>query len=98
MDFINSIARARGTEQVLIDLITDDKNCGDVLDVYKYPGPKSPRPEDKRAAALRKFGGFSLLLEGHTWTKRTWGYREMKNTENLTAGYEKLIAKAWELN
>ncbi len=24
MDFINSIARARGTEQVLIDLITDD--------------------------------------------------------------------------
>ena len=32
MDFINSIARARGTEQVLIDLITDDPVYLDIMD------------------------------------------------------------------
>ncbi len=32
MDFINSIARARGTEQVLIDLITDDAVYLEIMD------------------------------------------------------------------
>jgi uroporphyrinogen decarboxylase len=32
MDFINSIARARGTEQVLIDLITDDSVYLEIMD------------------------------------------------------------------
>jgi len=32
MDFINSIARARGTEQVLIDLITDDPVYLEIMD------------------------------------------------------------------
>jgi uroporphyrinogen decarboxylase len=32
MDFINSIARARGTEQVLIDLITDDPIYLEIMD------------------------------------------------------------------
>jgi uroporphyrinogen decarboxylase len=32
MDFINSIARARGTEQVLIDLITDDPVYMEIMD------------------------------------------------------------------
>jgi len=32
MDFINSIARARGTEQVLIDLITDDPVYVEIMD------------------------------------------------------------------
>jgi uroporphyrinogen decarboxylase len=33
MDFINSIARARGTEQVLIDLITDDPVYLEIMEV-----------------------------------------------------------------
>jgi uroporphyrinogen decarboxylase len=33
MDFINSIARARGTEQVLVDLITDDPVYLEIMDV-----------------------------------------------------------------
>ena len=32
MDFINTIARARGTEQVLIDLITDDPVYLEIMD------------------------------------------------------------------
>lgn len=37
MDFINSIARARGTEQVLIDLITDDPVYLDIMEArFKF--------------------------------------------------------------
>ncbi len=76
----------------------DDKNCGDVIDKHTYPGPDSPKPEENRAAVLGEFGGLGLPVEGHTWTQKTWGYEGTKNIEDLTSGYEKLLAKAWELN
>ena len=76
----------------------DDKNCGDVIDKHTYPGPDSPKPEDNRAAVLGEFGGLGLPVEGHTWTKKTWGYEGTKNIEDLTKGYEKLLRKSWELN
>ncbi len=76
----------------------DDKNCGDVIDKHSYPGPESPKPEEKRAAVLGEFGGLGLPMEGHTWTKKTWGYEGTKNIEDLTKGYEKLLSKSWELN
>jgi hypothetical protein len=76
----------------------DDKNCGDVIDMHNYPGPGSPKPEDKRAAVLGEFGGLGLPIEGHTWSKKTWGYEGTKNIEDLTLGYEKLLKKAWKLN
>jgi len=76
----------------------DDKNCGDVIDKHSYPGPESPKPEANRAAVLGEFGGLGLPVDGHTWSKKTWGYQGTKSIEDLTAGYEKLLAKAWELN
>ncbi len=76
----------------------DDKNCGDVIDKHSYPGPESPKPEDNRAAVLGEFGGLGLPVDGHTWTKKTWGYEGTKNIEDLTKGYEKLLRKSWELN
>ena len=76
----------------------DDKNCGDVIDKHSYPGPESPKPEENRAAVLGEFGGLGLPVDGHTWTKKTWGYEGTKNIEDLTKGYEKLLGKAWELN
>ena len=75
-----------------------DKNCGDVIDKHSYPGPESPKPEENRAAVLGEFGGLGLPVDGHTWTKKTWGYEGTKNIEDLTKGYEKLLGKAWELN
>ena len=76
----------------------DDKNCGDVIDKHSYPGPESPKPEANRAAVLGEFGGLGLPVDGHTWSKKTWGYEGTKSIEDLTAGYEKLLAKAWQLN
>ena len=76
----------------------DDKNCGDVIDKHSYPGPESPKPEENRAAVLGEFGGLGLPVDGHTWTKKTWGYEGTKNIEDLTSAYEKLLGKSWELN
>ena len=75
----------------------DDKNCGDGIDKHSYPGPDSPKPEEHRAAVLGEFGGLGLPVDGHTWSKKTWGYEGTKNIEDLTLGYEKLLAKAWAL-
>ncbi len=74
-----------------------DKNCGDVIDIHIYPGPESPKPEANRAAVLGEFGGLGLPVDGHTWSKKTWGYEGTQNIEDLTASYEKLLVKAWEL-
>ncbi len=75
-----------------------DKQCGDVIDKHSYPGPESPKPEENRAAVLGEFGGLGLPIEGHTWSQKTWGYKDTKNTQDLTLGYEKLLEKSWLLN
>ena len=75
-----------------------DKNCGDVIDMHKYPGPDSPKPEENRAAVLGEFGGLGLSVDGHRWADASWGYKGTQNFEALTRGYEKLLAKAWKLN
>jgi beta-galactosidase/beta-glucuronidase len=72
--------------------------CGDVYDQHTYPGPSSPKPEADRAAVLGEFGGLGLAIDGHHWAQRTWGYKGMKNVEELTTRYEELLARAWELN
>jgi hypothetical protein len=74
-----------------------DRNCGDVIDMHNYPGPGSPKPEAMRAAVLGEFGGLGLPVDGHTWSKQTWGYKGMQSREELTRNYEKLLAKAWLL-
>jgi hypothetical protein len=74
-----------------------DKNCGDVIDMHNYPGPGSPAPEENRAAVLGEFGGLGLSVDGHRWGGPTWGYKGTSNIEALTRGYEKLLAKSWEL-
>jgi hypothetical protein len=74
-----------------------DQKCGDVIDMHNYPGPGSPKPEATRAAVLGEFGGLGLGVDGHTWTKQTWGYRGMSSREDLTRSYVKLLTKAWAL-
>ncbi len=76
----------------------NDMKVGDVHDLHKYPGPGSPEPEPTRAAVLGEFGGLGLPMESHLWVKdRNWGYRVMKNREELTRRYERLLAEVWRL-
>jgi beta-galactosidase/beta-glucuronidase len=74
-----------------------DKNAGDVIDIHKYPGPASPEPETNRAAVLGEFGGLGLGVDGHTWTKKTWGYQGMDTRKDLTKRYVSLLGKVLEL-
>jgi hypothetical protein len=74
-----------------------DRNCGDLVDMHKYPGPGSPQPEPLRAAVLGEFGGLGLAIPGHTWTKQSWGYKGAKSQADLSRAYVKLWQKAWQL-
>jgi Glycosyl hydrolases family 2, TIM barrel domain/Glycosyl hydrolases family 2, sugar binding domain/Glycosyl hydrolases family 2 len=75
----------------------NDMNCGDVHDIHVYPGPGAPPLEENRAAVLGEFGGLGLGVDGHTWSKQTWGYRGTASQEDLTRKYERLLREAWRL-
>lgn len=71
-----------------------DRGVGDVHDWHVYPGPGSPKPEDKRAAVLSEFGGLGLPVEGHTWTpKGNWGYKSYTDSKSLTDAYVDLLRR-----
>jgi hypothetical protein len=54
-------------------------------------------PENRRAAVLGEFGGLGLRIDGHTWTKETWGYRGTRDRADLTRRYEKLLQGVYRL-
>jgi hypothetical protein len=74
-----------------------DKKAGDVIDMHNYPGPGSPPVEAGRAAVLGEFGGLGLAVEGHTWSRQTWGYQGMSDSKKLGNQYARLLSKAWTL-
>ena len=57
-----------------------DRKVGDLYDIHVYPGPGCPDSDGKRALVLGEFGGLGLQIEGHTWDKKIWGYRGVKET------------------
>ena len=75
----------------------NDKPVGDVIDLHQYPGPAAPPRQENRAGVLGEFGGLALGVDGHTWAKKTWGYRETTSREDLTHRYVDLLKQAWKL-
>ncbi|MBN2448303.1 MAG: glycoside hydrolase family 2, partial [Phycisphaerae bacterium] len=72
----------------------NDVGVGDVHDIHSYPGPASPKPEEKRAAVLGEFGGLGLPLAGHTWqAEKNWGYRSYEDSAALTDAYVTLLER-----
>lgn len=74
-----------------------DRGVGDVHDWHVYPGPGSPKPEEKRAAVLGEFGGLGLPTKDHMWTDKHWGYQGTRDSADLTRKYERLLQKVYEL-
>jgi hypothetical protein len=74
-----------------------DMNVGDVRDIHVYPGPGAPPVEKERAGVLGEFGGLGLGVDGHTWAKKTWGYRGAASKEDLTRKYERLLKQVYQL-
>ena len=65
-----------------------NRGTGNVNDIHHYPDPACPPTEEKRAIVLGEFGGLGLPLQGHTWEKKNWGYRNMEDTLQLLSRYE----------
>jgi len=72
-----------------------DRRVGDIHDVHKYPGPKKPKNEEKRAVVLGEFGGFGRPVKGHLWREKgSWGHHGKTDTEELmTKNYLDLLEK-----
>jgi hypothetical protein len=75
----------------------NDRKVGDMHDIHVYPGPGAPPIETKRAGVLGEFGGLGLGIEGHTWDKKTWGYRGVRDKAELVRRYERLLRRVQEL-
>ena len=71
--------------------------AGDVMDIHSYPKPAAPNAESGRAIVLGEFGGLGLALPGHTWQKEHWGYRGMRDVEELASTYEGFLASVRSL-
>ncbi|MGI6401967.1 MAG: sugar-binding domain-containing protein [Thermoguttaceae bacterium] len=69
-----------------------DRDCGDVHDMHRYPGPGMFPPEEDRASVLGEYGGLGLPVKGHSWQEdgRNWGYVTFADQEALFNRYHAL--------
>ena len=58
--------------------------------------PETPEPEEDRAIVLGEFGGLGLPVEKHTWEEKAWGYRNMKDFNELLEKYEEFYSIVWQ--
>ncbi|MCX7700493.1 MAG: beta-galactosidase, partial [Gemmataceae bacterium] len=75
----------------------NDMGVGDVHDVHVYPGPGAPPVESRRAGVLGEFGGLGLSIKGHLWDERTWSYRGVADSADLTRKYAQLLQRVYQL-
>lgn len=70
-----------------------DKGVGDFSSHHVYF--RSPRLHNdrKRVLSLSEFGGYSLFVEGHTYSNKKFGYKKFSSKESLNKGIEKLYRK-----
>jgi len=67
-----------------------DKGGGDLNSRHIYFRKARIKGDGKRVLALTEFGGYSLKINGHTFSKKTFGYKTFKTKEKLTQAIEKL--------
>jgi hypothetical protein len=72
-----------------------DMRVGDLIDMHSYPGPESPKLEPHRAAVLGEFGGLGLVVDGHAWSSRHWGYVMLADQKELASRYARAMEQLW---
>jgi hypothetical protein len=67
-----------------------DQGGGDVKSFHSYLRrfrlPRRRRRE-RRVYALTEYGGYSLVVPGHDWSTREFGYRHFDSAEELAGGF-----------
>lgn len=75
-----------------------DHGVGDVIDMHSYPYANMHPAEEDRVSVLGEFGGLGLVIEDHLWQPdRLFDYIGYEDSESLTAAYEDLFRKVYEL-
>ena len=70
-----------------------DQGFGDFRSLHIYWRPVR-LPKDARCIALTEFGGYSLPIERHyAKNKKAFGYKFLKNKEELEVGLKRLYEK-----
>jgi len=64
-----------------------DMRVGDVVDVHSYPEPRGVERDAERAAVFGEFGGIGYRVENHSWSSKSWGYKNEKEIQGLVAWY-----------
>ncbi|MDO4567535.1 MAG: glycoside hydrolase family 2 TIM barrel-domain containing protein [Clostridia bacterium] len=68
-----------------------DQRIGDTKSLHVYFKPYEFKPDElKRAVMLTEFGGYSLRIEGHSFGKKTFGYKGCATPEELLSALRKL--------
>ena len=71
-----------------------DQGGGDFQSRHVYFKKLSASQPDQRILAVTEFGGYSLLVPGHTWDESIkFGYRFLDSSEALTKAYLGLLDK-----
>ena len=69
-----------------------DQGIGRLQSLHVYFYRYKFRPDrKKRAVVLSEYGGYNLMVRGHSWNNKNFGYRTLKNPEALLKAYEELI-------
>lgn len=67
-------------------------DCGDILDVHNYPGPRAFLINNDKANVIGEYGGIGYAIDGHLWKPdRNWGYVQFKSSDDVTDQYIKYL-------
>ncbi|MDL5351571.1 sugar-binding domain-containing protein [Microbacterium sp. zg-YB36] len=68
-----------------------DQDAGDLRSLHVYFRPvRVPRGSDRRVLAVTEYGGYSLAVPQHTWTRKVFGYRRYRSRTALLRAIERL--------
>lgn len=70
-----------------------DQGGGDIVSIHNYFFKLIIHREEKRAAVLSEFGGYSMRVRDHCTSRQVYGYRLFHTKSMLNKAYRKLMDK-----
>ncbi len=69
-----------------------DQGIGQLQSLHVYFTAYHFKPDRKgRAVVLSEYGGYNLMIPGHSWNKKNFGYRKLSDPAALLKAYEALM-------
>ena len=69
-----------------------DQGIGQLQSLHVYFTAYRFKPDRKgRAVILSEYGGYNLMIPGHSWNTKNFGYRKLSDPDALLQAYEELM-------